>query len=104
MIASYFGGLSIAYSQVGVCHAMSYGLGYVLGVHHGVGNCIVFDQLDNLSQTQNGVFFSKANMDVRLRVCFSEIEKHGYIDSANVVSVPSDPPLATDVTGVDITT
>src|ERR1043165_2271563 len=46
MVASYFGGLSIAYSQVGVCHALSYGLSYVLGVRHGVGNCIVFNQLD----------------------------------------------------------
>jgi 3-deoxy-alpha-D-manno-octulosonate 8-oxidase len=46
MVASYFGGLSIAYSQVGVCHALSYGLSYVLGVRHGVGNCIVFNQLE----------------------------------------------------------
>lgn len=60
--------------------------------------------IDNLSQTQNGVFFSKANMDIRFRVCFSEVEKAGYIDSANIKSVPSDPPQSTDVTGVDITT
>lgn len=46
MIASYFGGMSIAYSQVGVCHALSYGLSFVLGTRHGIGNCIVFDQLD----------------------------------------------------------
>jgi len=46
MMASYFGGMSIAYSQVGVCHAMSYGLAFVLGVHHGIGNSIVFDYLD----------------------------------------------------------
>jgi 3-deoxy-alpha-D-manno-octulosonate 8-oxidase len=46
MVASYFGGLSIAYSQVGVCHALSYGLSYVLGVRHGVGNCVVFNHLD----------------------------------------------------------
>jgi 3-deoxy-alpha-D-manno-octulosonate 8-oxidase len=46
MIASYLGGMSITYSQVGACHAISYGLSYQLGVHHGVGNCIVFDQLD----------------------------------------------------------
>jgi 3-deoxy-alpha-D-manno-octulosonate 8-oxidase len=46
MIASYFGGLSIAYSQVGVCHALSYGLSFVLGVHHGIGNCILFDHLE----------------------------------------------------------
>ena len=46
MVASYFGGLSIAYSQVGVCHALSYGLAFVLGVRHGVGNCVIFNQLD----------------------------------------------------------
>lgn len=46
MIASYLGGLSIAYSQVGVCHALSYGLSFVLGVRHGIGNCMVFDQLE----------------------------------------------------------
>ncbi|MBR9980327.1 MAG: iron-containing alcohol dehydrogenase [Desulfatitalea sp.] len=47
MMASYFGGMSIAYSQVGVAHAMSYGLSFVLGVHHGIGNSIVFDYLDD---------------------------------------------------------
>ncbi|MDI6796085.1 MAG: iron-containing alcohol dehydrogenase family protein [Desulfatibacillaceae bacterium] len=46
MMASYCGGMSIAYSQVGVCHALSYGLGFVLGVRHGIGNSIVFDYLD----------------------------------------------------------
>jgi len=46
MMASWHGGMSIAYSQVGVAHAMSYGLGYLLGVKHGLGNCIVFDHLE----------------------------------------------------------
>jgi 3-deoxy-alpha-D-manno-octulosonate 8-oxidase len=46
MMASYFGGMSIAYSQVGICHALSYGLSYLLGIHHGIGNSIVFDQLE----------------------------------------------------------
>jgi len=46
MMASFFGGMSIAYSQVGACHALSYGLSYVLGTHHGVGCCITFDTLD----------------------------------------------------------
>ena len=46
MMASWHGGMSIAYSQVGVAHALSYGLGYVLGTKHGVGNCIVFQFLD----------------------------------------------------------
>jgi 3-deoxy-alpha-D-manno-octulosonate 8-oxidase len=46
MMASYAGGMSIAYSQVGVAHAVSYGLSYLLGTKHGIGNCIVFDKLD----------------------------------------------------------
>jgi 3-deoxy-alpha-D-manno-octulosonate 8-oxidase len=47
MMASYCGGMSIAYSQVGVCHALSYGLSFVYGLHHGIGNCIVFDYLED---------------------------------------------------------
>jgi 3-deoxy-alpha-D-manno-octulosonate 8-oxidase len=46
MMASYAGGMSIAYSQVGVAHAVSYGLSYLLGTKHGVGNCIVFNHLE----------------------------------------------------------
>ena len=46
MMASWHGGMSIAYSQVGVAHAMSYGLAYLLGTKHGIGNCIVFDHLE----------------------------------------------------------
>lgn len=64
MMASWHGGMSIAYSQVGVAHAMSYGLGYVLGTKHGVGNCIVFQHLEE--------FYPK---DVAL---FKKmVEKHG---------------------------
>jgi 3-deoxy-alpha-D-manno-octulosonate 8-oxidase len=46
MIASYLGGLSLTYSEVGACHAISYGLATVLGIHHGIGNCVVFNQLE----------------------------------------------------------
>lgn len=48
MMASYFGGMSIAYSQVGACHALSYGLSFVLGTHHGIGCCIAFDYLEEI--------------------------------------------------------
>jgi len=47
MMASYCGGMSIVYSQVGICHALSYGLSYILGLHHGIGNCIAFDYLED---------------------------------------------------------
>ncbi len=47
MMASYAGGMSIAYSQVGVAHAISYGLSYLLGTKHGIVNCIVMDHLED---------------------------------------------------------
>lgn len=46
MMASWHGGMSIVYSQVGVAHALSYGLSYLLGTKHGIGNCIVFNHLE----------------------------------------------------------
>ncbi|MEM1339550.1 MAG: iron-containing alcohol dehydrogenase family protein [Bacteroidota bacterium] len=46
MMASWHGGMSIAYSQVGVAHALSYGLSYMLGTKHGLGNCVVFQHLE----------------------------------------------------------
>ncbi|WP_042492481.1 iron-containing alcohol dehydrogenase family protein [Aequorivita sublithincola] len=64
MMASWHGGMSIAYSQVGVAHAMSYGLGYVLGTKHGVGNCIVFQFLEEF-YPKDVILFKKM------------VEKHG---------------------------
>lgn len=46
MVASYFGGLSLTYSEVGVCHALSYGLSYVFGTRHCFANCIIFPHLE----------------------------------------------------------
>lgn len=61
MMASFFGGMSIAYSQVGACHALSYGLSYVLGTHHGIGCCITFDYLEEYYA--DGVKEFRAMMD-----------------------------------------
>jgi 3-deoxy-alpha-D-manno-octulosonate 8-oxidase len=47
MMASYAGGMSIAYSQVGVTHAVGYGLSFLLGTKHGIGNCIVMNHLED---------------------------------------------------------
>lgn len=46
MTASYMGGVSIVNSEVGVCHALSYGLSIELDYRHGFANCIAFDVLD----------------------------------------------------------
>lgn len=47
MIASLMGGLSLTYSEVGVCHALSYGLSYVFETRHGLANCICFNHLED---------------------------------------------------------
>jgi 3-deoxy-alpha-D-manno-octulosonate 8-oxidase len=73
MMASLFGGMSIAYSQVGVCHALSYGLSFVLGFHHGVGNCVVFDCLEE--------FYPEGVTEFRRMM-----EKHGIELPRNVVA------------------
>ena len=58
MMASWHGGMSIAYSQVGAAHALSYGLSFVLGIKHGLANCIVFNQLDEF-YTEEVILFRK---------------------------------------------
>jgi len=67
MMASWHGGMSIAYSQVGVAHAMSYGLSYVLGTKHGLGNCLVFQYLDDF-YPQDVLLFRKMLMHHNVRL------------------------------------
>ncbi|MDO1500780.1 iron-containing alcohol dehydrogenase family protein [Winogradskyella maritima] len=72
MMASWHGGMSIAYSQVGVAHAMSYGLGYLLGIKHGIGNCIVFDHLEDYYPEGVALFKqmkAKHNIELPTGVC-----------------------------------
>lgn len=72
MMASWHGGMSIAYSQVGVAHAMSYGLGYVLGIKHGIGNCIVFKELEEFYPDDVALFkqmVQKHNISLPSGVC-----------------------------------
>lgn len=66
MMASYAGGMSIAYSQVGVAHAVSYGLSYLLGTKHGIGNAIVMNHLEE--------FYPEAVVE------FKEMVRKGKID------------------------
>ncbi|MCX8081728.1 MAG: iron-containing alcohol dehydrogenase family protein [Bacteroidia bacterium] len=48
MVASLMGGLSLTYSEVGVCHALSYGLSKVHGTRHCYANCIIFQHLEDI--------------------------------------------------------
>lgn len=72
MMASWHGGMSIAYSQVGVAHAVSYGMAFVLGTHHGVGNAIVFNYLEEFYPAGVEKFkemVRKWNIDLPMNVC-----------------------------------
>jgi 3-deoxy-alpha-D-manno-octulosonate 8-oxidase len=72
MMASYAGGMSIAYSQVGVAHAVSYGLSYLLGTKHGIGNCIVMNHLEEYYPAGVKEFkfmVEKNNIDIPQGIC-----------------------------------
>lgn len=47
MVASLMGGLSLTYSEVGVCHALSYGLSKILEEKHCYANCLAFQHLED---------------------------------------------------------
>jgi 3-deoxy-alpha-D-manno-octulosonate 8-oxidase len=48
MVASLMGGLSLTYSEVGVCHALSYGLSKIHGTRHCFANCVIFQHLGDI--------------------------------------------------------
>lgn len=80
MMASWHGGMSIAYSQVGVAHAMSYGLGYLLGVKHGIGNCLVFQHLEEFYPEGVALFdtmLEKHGIDLPKGIC-AELSENDF--------------------------
>ncbi|HQQ93420.1 MAG TPA: iron-containing alcohol dehydrogenase family protein [Bacteroidia bacterium] len=56
MVASLMGGLSLTYSEVGVCHALSYGLSKIRGTRHCYANCIIFQHLEDIYPEGVGEF------------------------------------------------
>jgi len=84
MMASYLGGISIATSQVGVVHALSYGLSYWLGIKHGEGNCIVMDHTqkyypDGYAEFQR--MLEKNEIQLRKNICENLTDKDHKIMS-----------------------
>ncbi len=72
MMASWHGGMSIAYSQVGIAHAMSYGLSFLLGIRHGLGNCVVFKHLQDYYPEGVALFeqmLKKQNIELPINLC-----------------------------------
>ncbi|MDW7691380.1 iron-containing alcohol dehydrogenase family protein [Flammeovirgaceae bacterium SG7u.111] len=66
MVASLMGGLSLTYSEVGACHALSYGLSFVFGYRHGIANCIAFDKLED--------FYGDGVKEFREMVAHNQVE------------------------------
>lgn len=92
MMASWHGGMSIAYSQVGVAHAMSYGLGFVLGVKHGIGNCLVFKHLGEFYPEGVSLFKSmleKHHIELPKGICSSLSESE--MDTMITVAMGMEP-------------
>ncbi len=87
MIASLFGGLSLTYSEVGACHAFSYGLSYVFGMRHGFANCIAFNHLeeyygDSVQEFRDMVEFHKIDLPQNLSAGWSDEEISKMADVA----------------------
>lgn len=90
MMASYAGGMSIAYSQVGVAHAVSYGLSYLLGTKHGIGNCIVMNHLEEYYPAGVREFkymVEKNGIEIPMGICanLSEDQFNAMIDVSLVM-------------------
>jgi 3-deoxy-alpha-D-manno-octulosonate 8-oxidase len=90
MMASYAGGMSIAYSQVGVAHAVSYGLSYLLGTKHGIGNCIVMNHLEEFYPKGVKEFkymVEKNKIDIPVGICkgLSDQQFEAMIDVSMVM-------------------
>src|SRR5205823_1386799 len=57
---------------VGVAHAVSYGLAFLLGTKHGVGNCIVMNHLDEYYPEGAAEFrkmVEKSNVEIPQGIC-----------------------------------
>ena len=86
MMASFLGGISIATSQVGVVHALSYGLSYLLGIKHGEGNCIVLNKIENYYPDGYREFqkmLEKHDIKLRKNICI-HVNDSGFDKMADV--------------------
>ncbi len=61
MVASYLGGSAIAMSHVGLIHPFSAGLSIVLGIHHGMANCIALSALEDHYPAERKELFEMAD-------------------------------------------
>lgn len=93
MVASMFGGYSIVYSEVGVCHALSYGISICFGIHHGEANCIVFNYLEDyypeyVRKFKNMLKINNITLKKNLTKNISELDLNKMIDATLLMDKP----------------
>lgn len=94
MAASYFGGVSIVNSEVGICHALSYGLSIELGFRHGLANCVAFNVLDEYYGDYVNMFremMKRNGIELQKNVCSSLSSEQ--IDRMVLMTLRMDRPL-----------
>lgn len=72
MVASYLGGCAVATTYVGVLHPFSAGLSVVLGIHHGLANCIAMVAMSEFYPREVEEFWcmvQKQNIHIPRGVC-----------------------------------
>ncbi|TVZ55510.1 3-deoxy-alpha-D-manno-octulosonate 8-oxidase [Lutibacter sp. Hel_I_33_5] len=82
MVASYFGGVAIANSFVGVVHPISAGLSVVLGIHHCEANCITMTAMEEFYPAEYNEFMKlveKNQIKLRRGLC-QNLSKKQYDD------------------------
>jgi 3-deoxy-alpha-D-manno-octulosonate 8-oxidase len=93
MVASVMGGISIANSNVGICHPLSYGLSLVLGLHHGFAICIAFNQLEEYYPEVKEFKEFMANSNISLPKIVNESVSEDQINKMADATLKNDRPL-----------
>ena len=94
LTASYLGGVSIVNSEVGICHALSYGLSLEYDYRHGLANCIIFNHLEEYYKSHVTVFREILRQhDIKLPRNLSNKFSADKIDNMTNVALKMERPL-----------
>lgn len=89
MLASYFGGVAIANSMVGIIHPFSAGLSSVFGTHHCLANCIVMKEMEEFYPKEVEEFnyiIKKLKIDLpRIKILNEEQEIYKKLYEATII-------------------
>lgn len=94
MVAAYLGGMGMANANVGICHPVSYGLSLILGYHHGIANCVAFNQLgEYYTEEVKELHQILKNFDVKLPEDIMKNVNDEQIDKMVAATLKNEKPL-----------